>query len=40
MRYPYHMGPGMGGPHHFEITLQTSSPETPTITLTVLAVSG
>lgn len=40
VRYPYMMGPGMGGPHRFEITLTTDSPETPTITLTVVAVSG
>jgi len=30
----------MGGPHRFEIMVRTNSPETPTITLTVLAVSG
>lgn len=34
------MHAGMGGPHRFEITLMTDSPETPTVTLTVLAVSG
>jgi hypothetical protein len=40
VRYPYLMHEGMGGPHRFEITLKTTSPETPIITLTVLAVSG
>jgi hypothetical protein len=34
------MHPGMGGPHHFEITLKTDSPETPTVRLTLVAVSG
>jgi hypothetical protein len=34
------MHEGMGGPHRFEILLRTNSPETPTITLTILAVSG
>ena len=40
LRYPYRMHAGMGGPHRFQITLTTTSPETPTITLTVVAVSG
>jgi len=34
------MHDGMGGPHRFEITLTTDSPETPRITLTVVALSG
>jgi hypothetical protein len=34
------MHAGMGGPHRFEITLTTDSPETPTLTLTVVALSG
>lgn len=38
--YPFVMHQGMGGPHRFEITLQTDSPETPTLTLTLLAVAG
>ena len=40
VRYPYMMHDGMGGPHRFEITLTTDSPETPRITLTVVALSG
>lgn len=40
VRYPYLMHVGMGGPHRFEITLNTDSPETPTVTLTVVALSG
>ena len=35
VRYPFVMHPGMGGPHHFRITLRTDSPETDTITLPV-----
>jgi hypothetical protein len=34
------MHAGMGGPHRFEIILTTDSPATPTLTLTVIAVSG
>jgi hypothetical protein len=30
----------MGGPHRFEITFTTDSPETPTVKLTLTAVSG
>ena len=40
MSYRYIMHPGMGGPHHFEITLQTDSPETPTVIVHLKAVSG
>lgn len=40
MRYPFIMHAGMGGPHHFEIVLRTDSPETPTVTLTLLALAG
>ena len=40
LRYSYIMHPGMGGPHRFEITLATDSPETPTIKLMLTAVSG
>lgn len=34
------MHAGMGGPHHFEITVQTDSPATPQITLTLKALAG
>ncbi|MFN8637752.1 MAG: hypothetical protein U0893_28195 [Chloroflexota bacterium] len=40
VRYPYLMHAGMGGPHRFEITLTTDSPVAPSVTLTVVAVSG
>ena len=40
LRYPFIMHPGMGGPHRVEITLPTDSAETPTVTLTLLAVAG
>lgn len=40
VRYPFIMHPGMGGPHKFEITLRTDSPETPTVTLMLLAIAG
>jgi hypothetical protein len=34
------MHAGMGGPHRFEITLVTDSPETPTVTLTLTGLAG
>jgi hypothetical protein len=34
------MHAGMGGPHRFEITLNTDSPETKSVTLTLLAMAG
>ena len=40
VRYPFIMHTGMGGPHRFEITVSTDSPETPTITLTLTGVAG
>ena len=40
LSYPFIMHPGMGGPHHFEITLRTDSPTTPTVILQVKALSG
>ena len=40
VRYPFMMHAGMGGPHRFEITLATDSPETPRVTVTVVAVAG
>jgi hypothetical protein len=40
VRYPFIMHPGMGGRHHFEITLRTDNPAQPTVTLTVLAMAG
>jgi hypothetical protein len=30
----------MGGPHRFEITLTTDSPETPSVVLTLVGASG
>jgi hypothetical protein len=40
VRYPFIMHTGMGGPHRFEITLLTDSPETPAVKLTVIALAG
>jgi len=40
VRYPFVMHPGMGGPHRIQISMPTDSPETPIVTLTVLAVAG
>jgi hypothetical protein len=34
------MHAGMGGPHRFEVTLATDSLQTPTVTLTVVAMAG
>jgi hypothetical protein len=34
------MHPGMGGPHKFEITLNTDSRETPKVVLTLVAQAG
>jgi hypothetical protein len=34
------MHPGMGGPHRAVITLETDSPRTPTVKLTLLALAG
>jgi hypothetical protein len=38
--YPFEMHPGMGGPHHFAVTIPTDSPQAPTITLDVIAIAG
>jgi hypothetical protein len=38
--YPFLMHPGMGGPHHFKVTIHTDSPQKPAITLDVRAVAG
>lgn len=40
MRYRFIMHPGMGGPHRFQITLNTDSRETPSVDLTLVAVAG
>jgi hypothetical protein len=40
LRYLFVMHPGMGGPHHFEITLSTDSPATPTLKLDLMALAG
>jgi hypothetical protein len=34
------MHEGMGGPHRIQITLQTDSPQTPTLVLELRAFSG
>jgi hypothetical protein len=34
------MHPGMGGPHRIQITLETDSPDSPTVTLLLLAIAG
>jgi hypothetical protein len=38
--YPFEMHPGMGGPHHFVITIPTDSPRSPIVTLDVIAMAG
>jgi hypothetical protein len=38
--YPFVMHPGMGGPHHFKLTIHTDNPGTPTVTLDLRAVAG
>ena len=35
--FPFGMGPGMGGPHHFQVILKTNDPANPTLVLDVLA---
>jgi len=38
--YPFIMHPGMGGPHRMKVTIHTTSPQAPTITLEVRAIAG
>ena len=38
--YPFMMHPGMGGPHHFKVTILTDDPRTPRVTLDVRAIAG
>ncbi len=38
--YSFLMHPGMGGPHHFKVTIHTDSPQDPAVTLDVRAVAG
>ena len=38
--YPFEMHPGMGGPHHFKLTIHTDSPQDPEVTLDVRAIAG
>lgn len=35
--FPYHMGPGMGGPHHFQVIVKTNDPEKPELVYDVFA---
>ncbi len=35
--FPYHMGPGMAGPHHFQVILPTNDPATPQLVFDVYA---
>ena len=35
--FMYHMGPGMGGPHHFQVVVATNDPESPNLVFDVLA---
>lgn len=37
LTFPYRMGPGMGGVHHFEVHIKTNDPQNPTLIFTVLA---
>lgn len=36
-KFPYHMGPGMGGPHHFQVIVKTNDPEKPELVYDVFA---
>gem|GEM_PF-2916293 len=35
--FPYHMGPGMGGPHHFQVKITTNDPDQKTLVFDVFA---
>lgn len=35
--FPYAMHPGMGGPHHFEVRVETNDPARPLLVFHVLA---
>lgn len=35
--FPYHMGPGMAGKHHFEVHVTTNDPANPTLVYHVYA---
>jgi hypothetical protein len=35
--FPYHMGPGMAGPHHFEIHVAINDPANPDLVFQVYA---
>lgn len=35
--FPYHMGPGMGGKHYFQVKVQTNDPENPELIFHVRA---
>lgn len=37
LTFPYRMGPGMSGPHHFVVSVTTNDPGQPKLTFTVLA---
>lgn len=40
MNVPFRMGPGMGGPHRFEITVSSDDASEPQATVVVTAVAG
>jgi hypothetical protein len=35
--FPYHMGPGMGGPHHFQVIVKTNDPQNANLVFDVYA---
>jgi hypothetical protein len=35
--FPYHMGPGMGGPHHFQVHIKTNDPAKEKLVFDVFA---
>jgi hypothetical protein len=35
--FPYHMGPGMGGPHHFQVVVKTNDKANPELVFDVTA---
>lgn len=37
IEFPYQMGPGMGGKHHFEVQIKTNDPEKPELVFHVYA---
>lgn len=35
--FPYHMGPGMAGPHYFQVKVKTNDPERPELVFHIRA---